>query len=91
MPLDEVQVIKPAKIIPARRFKRLTGTEQMEAFLKVELADPGRELFGGLFLGNKHQLIAFDVLFHGSLDRAQIHPRQVVIVSYPSQSRYYQW
>lgn len=34
--------------------------------------------FGCLFLDNQHRLIACDELFHGTIDGATIHPREVV-------------
>ena len=36
------------------------------------------EAFGCLFLDNRHRLIAFEILFHGTVDGASVHPREVV-------------
>ena len=44
----------------------------------MHLVPSEREVFGCLFLDNQHRLIAFEVLFQGSIDTAKIHPREVV-------------
>jgi DNA repair protein RadC len=36
------------------------------------------EVFGCLFLDSKHRVLAFEILFHGSIRSADVHPRQVV-------------
>lgn len=36
------------------------------------------EVFACLFLDNQHQLIAYEELFTGSLDGAEVHPREVL-------------
>ena len=36
------------------------------------------EVFGVIFLDAKHRVLAFEVLFHGSIDGASVYPRQVV-------------
>lgn len=36
------------------------------------------EQFGVLFLNSRHQLIKAEVLFTGSIDRAQVYPREVL-------------
>lgn len=36
------------------------------------------EVFAVLFLDTRHRAIAFEELFHGTIDGAQVHPREVV-------------
>jgi DNA repair protein RadC len=36
------------------------------------------EVFACVLLDNRHQLIAYEELFRGSLDSAEVHPREVV-------------
>lgn len=38
----------------------------------------GNEAFAAAFLDSRHRLIAFEVLFHGTIDGAEVHPRVVV-------------
>ena len=35
-------------------------------------------MFGCLFLDTRHRMLAFEVLFRGSIDSASVYPRQVV-------------
>ncbi|GAB3373828.1 DNA repair protein RadC [Lysobacter rhizosphaerae] len=37
-----------------------------------------QEVFAALFLDTRHRVIAFEELFQGSLDGAEVHPREVV-------------
>ena len=47
-------------------------------YLAVHYAGQEREVFGCLFLDNRHRLICFDEVFHGTIDGASVHPREVV-------------
>ena len=79
---QENQVIKDALLILERRvFSRgpeLTSPGVVAEYLKVLLAQEEHEVFGVVFLDAKHRVLAFEVLFHGSIDGASVYPRQVV-------------
>lgn len=45
---------------------------------KAELALGKREQFAVVFLDNRHRVIAFEVLFSGTIDSTTVHPRVVV-------------
>lgn len=47
-------------------------------FLKLNLSMKKSECFGVMYLNAKHQLISFDILFHGTIDGASVYPREVV-------------
>lgn len=47
-------------------------------FLKLELAHLEHEAFAVLWLDNRHRVIAFEELFHGTIDGASVHPREIV-------------
>ena len=47
-------------------------------YLKSRLAGYPYEVFACLFLDNRHRVIAFEELFRGSIDSANVHPREVV-------------
>lgn len=47
-------------------------------YIKLKLADRLSEVFSVLWLDNRHRLIAFEELFHGTVDGASVHPREVV-------------
>ena len=48
------------------------------AFLLAQLRDRPYEVFCCLYLDNRHRLIAFEALFRGTIDRAGVHPREVL-------------
>ncbi|HEY9102556.1 RadC family protein [Chitinimonas sp.] len=46
-------------------------------YLQLWLGGETRECFAALFLDSQHGLIASEVLFHGTLDQAAVHPREI--------------
>ena len=56
----------------------ITGAEDAFAFLRQRLTDPSREVFGMIFLTQRHAVIAWEVLFQGTLTMASVHPREVL-------------
>jgi DNA repair protein RadC len=57
----------------------LTSATKTRAFLTRELRGYGYEVFGCLFLDSQHRVIVFEELFHGTLDAANVYPRQVAV------------
>lgn len=47
-------------------------------FLRLHLAELEHEVFGILFLDNRHRVIQIKDLFRGTIDGASVHPREVV-------------
>ncbi len=47
-------------------------------FLQAELDGETQEVFGALYLDNRHRVLAFERLFFGTIDQAAVHPREVV-------------
>jgi DNA repair protein RadC len=56
----------------------LTSPETTRNFLLAQLRDRPYEVFCCLYLDNRHRLIAFEELFRGTIDRAGVHPREVL-------------
>lgn len=56
----------------------IDGAQDAKAFLSASLRDHKQEVFACLFLNNKHHVIQFEKLFHGSINSAAIYPREVV-------------
>ena len=56
----------------------LAAPEATRAFLLAQLRDKPYEVFCCLYLDNRHRLIAFEELFRGTIDRAGVHPREVL-------------
>ncbi|MBA3980326.1 MAG: DNA repair protein RadC [Alcanivorax sp.] len=55
----------------------VSGSHEAISFLRMRLCHEERELFGALFLDHKHRVIAFEVLFMGTLDFTAVHPREI--------------
>lgn len=47
-------------------------------YLRLQLAQEKNEVFAALFMDNHHRLIAFEKLFHGTINEAVVYPRCVV-------------
>lgn len=47
-------------------------------YLRARLQHLPYEVFACLFLDNRHRVLAFEELFRGTVDGAQVHPREVV-------------
>ncbi|HYM28684.1 MAG TPA: DNA repair protein RadC [Steroidobacteraceae bacterium] len=56
----------------------LAAPELTRTFLQAQLRDRPYEVFCCLYLDNRHRLIAFEELFRGTIDRAGVHPREVL-------------
>lgn len=56
----------------------LTKSTETRKYLMAKLRGQHREVFACLFLDNQHRVISFEELFHGSIDNAEVHPREVV-------------
>ncbi|WP_281645766.1 DNA repair protein RadC [Parendozoicomonas sp. Alg238-R29] len=56
----------------------LTSPDHTRAYLQIHLRDKCAECFCCLFLDNRHQPLAFEELFQGTIDGAAVYPREVV-------------
>ena len=57
---------------------RLTHTTETHEYIHMRLRHYTKEVFACLFLDTQHHIIAFEELFHGTLNRANIYLREVV-------------
>ena len=57
--------------------ERIETTKQVHALLAPECIDMKQECFFGIFLNARHQLIAYKVLFTGTVNGAMVHPRDI--------------
>jgi DNA repair protein RadC len=78
-------VLKAAVELARRHFREalrlgpaLSAPEATRTFLIAQLRDRPYEVFCCLYLDNRHRLIAFEELFRGTIDRAGVHPREVL-------------
>ena len=78
---DEAAIIVHALAIIDKHWQAgeaLTSPRDSAAFLKLKLGGYAWEVFGVLFLDNRHRVLAFEEMFRGTLDGASVHPREVV-------------
>lgn len=80
--VQENQLIDQAlHILDRRLFTRgpiLSSPDTVAAYLKLHLAPQEHEVFGVIFLDAQHRVLAFEILFYGSIDGASVYPRQVI-------------
>ncbi|MCW8806969.1 MAG: DNA repair protein RadC [Rhodanobacter sp.] len=81
---------KRARIAAALELARRSLAEQLQQrpslgnprdsgdYLRARLRHLPYEVFGCLFLDNRHRVLAFEELFRGTVDGASVHPREVV-------------
>ncbi|MGN2253388.1 DNA repair protein RadC [Frateuria sp. GZRe12] len=81
---------KRARIVAALELARRSLGEQLQAlpslgsprdsgdYLSARLRHLPYEVFGCLYLDNRHRVLAFEELFRGTVDGASVHPREVV-------------
>lgn len=81
---------KQARIAAALELARRSLAEQLQErpslgnprdsgdFLRARLRHLPYEVFGCLYLDNRHRVLAFEELFRGTIDGASVHPREVV-------------
>jgi DNA repair protein RadC len=78
-------ILKAAVELARRHFREallvgpaLAAPDATRTFLLAQLRDRPYEVFCCLYLDNRHRLIAFEELFRGTIDRAGVHPREVL-------------
>ena len=63
---------------PVSKRTVISSWSALVAYVKVALKHEAREQFRVLFLDKKNQLIADEVLNHGTVDHAPVYPREIV-------------
>ncbi len=61
-----------------RRGVALSSPRDAADFLTVQLRDLPVEVFGCVFLDNRHQVLGYENLFEGTVNAASVHVREVV-------------
>lgn len=65
----------------AQKYKRegtFTSASNVKEYLQLKLGSYDREVFALMLLDTQHRLIQFEELFFGTIDSANIHPREIV-------------
>ena len=79
-PAQEPEVLSSASDILGQRVigQPLTDPALARDFLRARLAGREHEIFGVLFLDQRHRVLAFEELFRGTLNGTAVYPREVV-------------
>lgn len=56
----------------------LTSPQLVRDYLRTQLRHQQREIFAVMFLDNQNRLIVYEELFQGTIDGANVYPREVV-------------
>ncbi|SET64357.1 RadC-like JAB domain-containing protein [Pseudomonas sp. NFR09] len=74
--VQENQLIDEAlHILDRRLFSRgpkPTSPDTVTSYLKLQLTQQEHEVFGVIFFDAQHRVLAFEILFHGSIDGASV-------------------
>ena len=79
---ESQHVIREAQVLISRKFRPgapvLSRPKEIREFLRLHLGSLDHEIFCCFYLNNRRRLIAFEELFRGTVDCAQVHPRDVL-------------
>ncbi|HHT8996806.1 TPA: RadC family protein [Burkholderia cenocepacia] len=56
----------------------LANPSDVHDYLRLKLATEPNEVFVAIFMDSQHQVIAYEPLFHGTIDAAVVYPRVLV-------------
>ena len=78
---DADQILEAARQVIEQKMQRgeaFTSPEAVKDYLRAKLAGFEHEVFAVLFLDTRHRLIDYVEMFRGTIDAAEVHPREVV-------------
>lgn len=77
---DDAIVARATEIVHARmeRGQQMSDPDTAGLYASMKLHGMDREVFGAMFLDTRHRLIAYREMFQGTIDGAEVHPREVV-------------
>jgi DNA repair protein RadC len=80
-PATREGIITAAREHMSRRVRcgtQLPSPKATREYLSLKLGTFEREVFAVIFLDKRHRLISYQEMFHGAIDGASVHPREVV-------------
>jgi len=75
------EIVDNAKSIIKKKLMRVgkvASPNEAKEFLMLQLGDLEHEVFACLFLDNRHQILAFEELFKGTINSSAVYPREVM-------------
>lgn len=79
--LADEEILLAAEAILYKRLERqgkIAEPSEAGRYLRAHCGHAEREVFGCLFLDTRHHILACEDLFFGTIDGAEVHPREVV-------------
>jgi len=79
--LTDEQILAAAEAILFKRLERqgkIAEPSEAGRYLRARIGHAEREIFGCLFLDARHQILACEDLFFGTIDGAEVAPREVL-------------
>ncbi|MBY6207473.1 MULTISPECIES: JAB domain-containing protein [Halomonas] len=79
--VTEAELLSIAKAFARRRLakgRKITQPTLAFEYLQILLQDYEHEVFSAIFLDTQHRVIQFEELFRGTIDAANVYPREVV-------------
>lgn len=80
-PISAPQILSMANYIAKQGLKKgvtLSSPQQCFDYLQTLLQDLEYEVFGMLCLDQQHRLIRYEGIFRGTINQAQVYPRELV-------------
>lgn len=74
---DILQAAEQVLLSRVRQGELLTDPAAAGRLLRMRLAGLEREVFSCIYLDTRHRVIAIEDLFFGTVDGAEVHPREV--------------
>lgn len=56
----------------------LNSSRHVCDYLRLQLAQEKNEVFSVLFLDSRHRLLAFEKMFHGTINESVVYPRSII-------------
>ena len=75
------QILEAARLVIDQKMQRgtsFTSPAAVKEYLFAKLSGFEHEVFAVLFLDTRHRLIDYAEMFQGTIDSAEVHPREVV-------------
>jgi DNA repair protein RadC len=76
--MASIEISRRYLMEPLRETSALSTTEATCRFLVAQLRDRHYEVFCCIFLDNRHRMLAFEEIFRGTIDGANVYPREIV-------------
>ncbi len=79
--MTDHQILERASEIIASRFitgDEFTNAKTTKEYFKFKLGHHESEVFAVMLLNSQHQLIEYNEMFHGTIDSANVYPREVL-------------